>query len=179
MARMVPGIETVEQHQQRLEHDPEAYRPERCPSCGAAGLHRHGYYARNTPRGEGLALALGSVLIPRFLCPCCRCSCSRLPACMAPRRQYAWKAQQAVLERLLEGSSVREAARASAPSRHTVGRWWRWLKERFAEHALHLRSRFAELGRAAGLPAFWRACLARMGLAEAMVWLDHDGVIVP
>ncbi len=47
---MLPGIETIEQHQQRLEADPDAYRPARGPSCGAAGLHRHGYYERNAPR---------------------------------------------------------------------------------------------------------------------------------
>jgi transposase-like protein len=179
MARMVPGIETIEQHQQRLKADPDAYRPERCPHCGAAGLHHHGYYARNAPRGEGLALVLEPVLIPRFLCRCCRRSCSRLPACLSPRRQYRWRLQQMVLERLLAGASLREAARASAPSRHTVGRWWRRLGACFAEHGFHLRSRFAELGRAVGLPEFWRACLDRMGLAEAMVWLDHDGVSVP
>jgi len=83
------------------------------------------------------------------------------------------------LERLLAGASLRAAAQASLPSRRTVGRWWRWLKARFAEHSFHLRSRFADLGRALSLPAFWRACLEQMGLAEAMVWLEHEGVSVP
>jgi len=69
MARMLPGIETVEQHQQLLGDDPDAYRPERCPRCAKAGMHHHGHYERNVPRGEGLALALGALFIPRFLCP--------------------------------------------------------------------------------------------------------------
>ena len=43
MARMLPGIETVEQHQERLGEEPDAYRPERCPRCGRAGMHRHGH----------------------------------------------------------------------------------------------------------------------------------------
>ena len=98
---------------------------------------------------------------------------------MAPWRQYLWKAQQAVLARLLAEASLREVARACSPSRRTVGRWWQWLKARFAEHGFHLRSRFAALGRALNLPAFWRACYERMTLGEAMAWIEHEGVVVP
>jgi DNA-directed RNA polymerase subunit N (RpoN/RPB10) len=83
MARMLPGIETVEQHQERFREDPDAYRPERCPSCGRAGLPHHGHYERKAPRGEGLAFSLDPLLIPRFLCPWCGSGCSRLPACVA------------------------------------------------------------------------------------------------
>ncbi len=43
MSRMLPGIETLEQHQSLLEHDPDVYKPERCPHCAKAGLHRHGH----------------------------------------------------------------------------------------------------------------------------------------
>ena len=50
MGRMLPGIETVTQHQEQLRDDPDAYRPERCPHCGKGGLHHHGHYERNTPR---------------------------------------------------------------------------------------------------------------------------------
>jgi transposase-like protein len=176
---MLPGIETVEQHQQRLADDPDAYRPERCPHCGKAGIHRHGHYERNAPRGEGLAFLLKQLFIPRFHCPHCRSTCSRLPVCVAPWRQYLWKAQQATLERLLAGASRREMARAYAPSRRTIGRWWQWLKERFDAHSLHLRSRFADLGRVLDFSTFWPACFAQMGLGEAMAWLEHDGVDVP
>ncbi len=179
MARIVPGVDSVEQHLKCLENDPEAYRPERCPCCAKAGMHRHGHYERKAPRGEGLAFLLKPLSIPRFLCPHCRSTCSRLPACLAPWRQYLWKAQQAVLERLLAGASRRELARAYWPSRRTIGRWWQWLKERFVEHSFHLRSRFADLGRAMNLPAFWHACFERPGLAEAMAWIEHEGVVVP
>jgi transposase-like protein len=179
MARMLPGIETVEQHQEHFREDPDAYRPERCPSCGRAGLHHHGHYERKAPRGEGLAFSLDPLLIPRFLCPWCGSSCSRLPACVPPWRQYLWKAQQVVLERLLAGASLREVARAYAPSRRTVGRWWQWLKAHFAEQSFYLRSRFADLGGAVNLPGFWSVCFERMALSEAMAWLEHDGVDVP
>lgn len=179
MARMLPAIVTLDQHQKRLREDPEADRPERCCHCGKGGMHRHGHYERNAPRGEGLALSLGSLFIPRFYCPKCHGTCSWLPACLAPRRQYWWQAQQAVLEGLISGQSAREVARQLWPSRRTIGRWWDWLQSQFDVHSLHLRSRFAELGQSVDWKAFWSLCFERMSLAEAMGWLDRSGVVVP
>jgi hypothetical protein len=66
MSRMLPGIETLEQHRELLESNPDAYEPERCPRCGKAGQHHHGRYERKAPRGEGVALALGALIILRF-----------------------------------------------------------------------------------------------------------------
>jgi transposase-like protein len=179
MVRMLPGIETFEQHQEQLRDDPDASRPERCPHCGMAGMHRHGRYVRNAPRGEGMAFCVGSFFIPRFFCPNCRGTCSRLPRCLSPRRQYWWKTQQAVLQGLLEGKSVREMVRRVCPERRTVGRWWRWLEGRSEEFELHLRSRFPDLGRAVDWKGFWSCCFERMSLGEAMGWLDRSGVVVP
>ncbi len=179
MARMLPGIETLEQHQEQLRDAPEAYRPERCPHCGKGGMHRHGHYERNAPRGEGMAFSLAALLVPRFYCPMCHGTCSRVPACLSPRRQYRWKRQQAVLERLLRGESIREAARQMWVGRRTIGRWRQGLVAGFDTHGLHLRSRFAALGRAVNWQAFWSLCLERMSLGEAMGWLDHAGVSVP
>ena len=179
MTRMLPGIETLDQHQEQLRDDPDSYRPDCCPHCGKGGLHHHGHYERNVPRGEGMAFSLGSLLIPRFYCPNCRGTCSRLPACLSPRRQYWWKLQQAVLQGLLGEMSLRAAARLFSPSRRTIGRWWRWLMEGFDTHSLHLRSRFPELGRAVDWKAFWLLCFERMSLGEAMGWLDRVEVNVP
>ncbi len=179
MARMLPGIETLEQHQKQFRNDPDAYRPECCPHCGKGGLHRHGHYERNTPRGEGLAFSLRSLLIPRFYCPQCRATCSRLPACLSPRRQYWWATQQAVFIRLMMGMSLRAVARLLWPSRRTLGRWGQWLIAGFDTHSLHLRGRFAELGRAVDWKAFWSLCFKRMSLGEAMGWLDRLAVRVP
>lgn len=67
-------------------------------------MHRHGHYERKAPPGEGVAFELEALFIPRFLCPHCRRTGSRLPTCVAPWRQYLWKAQQAVLEQLLAGA---------------------------------------------------------------------------
>ena len=179
MKRIVPGIGSLEQHLYHLEHDPQVYRPSCCPHCGKAGLHRHGSYERNTPRGQGQALSLAPLLILRFYCPCCRSSCSRLPACLSPRRHYDWACQQAVLSLLLAGISMSEVARRWWPSRHTLSCWVRRWTDQFAEHALHLRHRFPELGRHDGWRSFWSACFDQMPLREAMTLLDRAGVIVP
>ena len=179
MPRMLPECSTLEQHQEHIRNDPDAYRPERCPHCGKAGLHHHGHYERNAPKGEGLALLLGVLLILRFFCPACRRTCSRLPGCLSPRRHYWWHSQQAVLALLVAGTSIRAVARRTTPSRRTIRRWWQALETRSIEFGLHLRSRFAELGRAVDWKAFWVRCFESMSLAEAMAWLDHAGVCVP
>ena len=179
MPRMLPGIESLVQHQEQLQNDPDAYRPERCVHCGKGGVHRHGRYERNAPRGEGLALSLGSLFIPRFYCPNCRGTCSRLPGCFSPRRQYWWATQQVVLIRLMMGVSVRAVARSLWPSRRTISRWWHGLMVQFPVHSLHLRSRFPELGRTVDWKAFWMCCFERMSLGEAMDWLDRIGIKVP
>jgi hypothetical protein len=44
MNRMLPGIETLAQHQEQLRDNPDAYRPERFPHCGKGGMQRHGHY---------------------------------------------------------------------------------------------------------------------------------------
>jgi transposase len=126
-----------------------------------------------------MAFLLGSLFIPRFYCPKCHRTCSRLPACLSPRRQYWWEIQQAVLERLISGESIRAVARQMMAGRRTIGRWWQWLMEEFDTHSLHLRSRFPELGRAVDWKAFWSHCFDQMSLDKAMGWLDRIGVRVP
>lgn len=179
MSRMLPEIDTIVQHQNQLAVDPGAYRPERCPGCHKAGLYGHGSYERKAPRGEGLAYTLAPLLIPRFYCPSCGRTCSRLPACLAPRRHYWWSSQQAVLTTVLAGASLCAAAKAAGLSRHTASRWRVWLEDRYEGYALVLRSRFPDLGRADGWRAFWARCLATLGLDPAMGWLDRMGVRVP
>lgn len=179
MARILPEIQPLEQHQELVLKNPDAYRPEHCPHCGRAGLHHHGHYERNTPKGEGLAFLLGRLIILRFFCPVCRRTCSRLPGCLSPRRHYWWESQQKALEPLIAGLSIYAVAPKIPPSRQTIGRWWRRLERCFDIHALHLRSHFPDLGRTVGWKGFWLRCFDAMSLAEAMGWLDHVGVNVP
>ena len=179
MPRILPEITTLEQHQKQILYDPDVYRPDCCPYCGKAGLHHHGHYQRNVPRGEGLSLLFGVLFILRFFCPGCRRSCSRLTGCLSPRRHYWWKSQQEVLELLMAGLSIHQVARQKRPYYRTIRRWWQRLESCFDQHALFLRSRFPDLGRSVEVKGFWFHCFSLMTQAEAMAWLDHEGVCVP
>jgi transposase-like protein len=179
MSRILPAIDSLEQHLYHLEHQPEAYRPACCPHCGKGGVWCHGYYLRKADREGREGNYLDPVPIPRYYCPGCTQTCSRLPGCIAPRRWYLWVVQQAALGLLLSGSSLREAARQCQPGRRTISRWRQWLEARFTRYSFHLRSRFQALGRHASFSAFWSASFLQMSLATAMAWLDRDGVVIP
>ncbi len=87
--------------------------------------------------------------------------------------------QQVVVLWLLAGGSVQQAALRGGVARHTVRRWWVWLKARSETFSFWLRSRFRELGRTVDFSGFWQGGLAAMPLSQAMAWLDLAGVVVP
>lgn len=104
MNRIVGHIADLSQHLITVVTDPEQYRPPACPHCGCAGVWRHGCYHRKVDRSAKDSLErLDPVPVLRFLCRACVRTCSRLPACIAPRRWYDWVVQQAVLLLLLGG----------------------------------------------------------------------------
>ena len=178
MNRIVATVTSLAQHRSLLVRDPELYRPPACPHCGLGKLWRHGCYQRKVELGVGSNAVREPVPIPRFRCPGCQRTCSRLPACIAPRRWYDWLVQQAVLLLLLGGGSVRECARCTGRARSTVRRWRDWLHERGECFAFFLRSRLPELGRWAEFESFWRNVIDGLSLQQAMVLLDRD-LIVP
>jgi hypothetical protein len=171
---------------------PEWYRPAACAHCRCTAMWRHGRYYRKAdrrvahePPGEAGALggssssssragSLNPVPVLRFICRSCTRTCSRLPACIAPRRWYDWCVQQAVLVLLLGGVSLRGCAHCSGRDRRTVRRWRDWLARRGEQFAFCLRSRFPELGRCTDQGSFWRHVIDTMGLRQAMVWLDLE-----
>jgi transposase-like protein len=176
MLRIVSAIASLQEHLMRLAATPQAYRPERCPQCGRAGLWGHGHYDRKADRDTG---KLNPIPVPRFRCRGCRRTCSRLPSCLPPRRWYLWRVQQAVLLCLLSGASLRKCANAPGPARSTMRRWWQWLQQRHEQLAFHLRSHWPEWGRAGSWQGFWQLALAQEPLREVMAWLDRQGVTVP
>ena len=179
MGRIVPGVSSLKQHQEEWSESPERYRPRRCPNCGKAGLWAHGTYSRKADR-EGVGEAsCNPVPIPRFFCPSCRHTCSRLPECVAPRRWYAWAAQQVVLAAGLAGASLRSVSAHVVPHRRTVRRWWHWLRERSAVYGFHLRSVLPALGRAGPGVGWWRVALREAPLSVWMATLDRLGLVVP
>ncbi len=179
MLRIVPAIASLSQHLETLRETPELYRPPACPHCGLCGLWCHGCYERKVDRNREPDDRLDPIPIPRFFCQGCRHTCSRLPACIAPRRWYDWSVQQLVLQLLLVGCSLHRCACWVSLDRRTVGRWWGGLKDRGDAFAFLLRSRFPELGRTVDFASFWSAVLAHLGLMNGMAWLDGQGVVVP
>jgi transposase-like protein len=177
MHRIVFAFPTLEQHLRAVTTTPQSYRPDHCPHCGFGCLWGHGCYDRKADRGANGDL--NPVAVPRFRCPSCRHTCSRLPLCICPHRWYGWALQQQVLQLLIAGASLRRTASIFALGYHTVRRWWRWLATGHENFAFHLRSRFAPLGRSVDLGGFWLACFRQIPLCDAMAWLDHDGVAVP
>jgi len=178
MHRIVGSVTSLVQHLIAVVTDPEIYRPAACPHCRCAGMWRHGCYHRKADRSADGGESLNPVPVLRFLCRACARTCSRLPACIAPRRWYDWLVQQAVLLLLLGGGSVRECARCTGLTRSAVRRWRDWLHERGECFAFFLRSRLPELGRWADFESFWRNVIDGVSLQQAMVLLDRD-LIVP
>jgi len=178
MHRIVASITTLEAHVAALESGCDAYRPLNCPHCNGCKLWGHGCYYRKADRGPGADGSLNPVAIARFLCAACLHTCSRLPLCIAPRRWYNWAVQQLVLMVTLMGCSVRRCSACTGLGRHTVRRWRDWLCQCSEVFVFHLRSRFAELGRAPDTPVLWYRVMHDMTLGVAMAWLDPD-LIVP
>ena len=176
MHRIVPGIASLEQHLQTLTSNPEAYRPAQCAQCGRGGLWGHGFYERKADRGTG---ELNPIPVPRFWCPGCKHSCSRLPACIAPRRWYDWAKQQAVLIALLMDASLCACAPTHGIGVDTARRWWRWLQERTEVFRFRLLTHWIEWGRAVDWRGFWRLAFESLTLRDSMAWLDNQGITVP
>jgi hypothetical protein len=181
MHRIVSTVTTLVQHLHATVTDPDLYRPRACPHCSLQRVWHHGCYYRKADRIPGGDERLDPIPILRFFCSdCCR-TCSRLPACIAPRRWYAWAIQQAVLLILLAGGSLNECCRQfpTGPCLATVRRWWGWLHESGPQFGLHLRSRWPELGCVASDCTFWHSVLTARGLAAVMAWLDNHACTVP
>jgi hypothetical protein len=181
MHRIVATITSLEQHARAVAQQPELYRPAACSQCGLSAPWCHGHYRRKADRRTVAAdESFNPVTILRFRCrdrKACGATCSRLPACIAPRRWYVWATQQLVLLCLLLGGSLAQASRAGAVSRDTARRWRNWLERRSALFIFHLCSRFHDWGRNPDTRSFWRTCLAGRALQEVMALLDRELVV--
>ena len=178
MHRILSIVTTLEQHLIAVTcADSDIYRPLACPYCGMGGLWRHGCYYRKADRCGVNSKSLNPVPVPRYLCPPCERTCSRLPLCIAPRRWFDWAMQQVVLALLLAGCSIHHCCRCTCRARSTVRRWRDWLQSRSEEFCFYLRSRFPELGRHADRDAFWRHVIEGRSLAQAMACLDRHLVV--
>lgn len=173
MNRILASITTLAQHWDAVSTNSAIYRPQFCPHCGVCGLWCHGCYYRKADRSTGQSAgSLNPVPILRYLCHACKHTCSRLPACIAPRRWFDWVMQAFVLLMLLAGNSVRQCSQCSCRACSTVRRWRDWLGMRGEEFTLWLRSRFPEFGRHPDHASLWRDVIQNMTLMRAMAWCD-------
>jgi len=157
MYRIVPDIDTLEQHIHEMNHNPDRYRPACCPTCGSGNLWGHGSYDRYPDRGLESGGCFNPVSIPRYLCIQCAVTCSRLPSCIAPRRWYTWWVQQQILLAVLRGESIRSISRRFMPGTTNFP----WL-ERVPEWS-----------------SYWYSAMTTVSLDNLMACLDNQGVTVP
>nr|VFJ46132.1 MAG: hypothetical protein BECKDK2373B_GA0170837_101243 [Candidatus Kentron sp. DK] len=179
MCRMISSVRALTQHSLTLNIDPSAYKPERCPQCGVAGLWAHGVYYRKGDRSVASANQSVLIPIPRFCCPHCGATCSCLPACLSPRRWYPWSAQELALLLALAGTPLTCIRKWVSASVDTIRRWRAWLAERTGTFEFHLRSVFKNLGHHDRTDAFWLDVLRKPGLSKAMDAVCHQRVVVP
>ena len=179
MCRMIGSVHTLAQHFLTLHIDPSAYRPKRCPQCKHGVLWAHGVYYRQGDRSLISENRCVLIPVPRFCCPHCNTTCSRLPACLSPRRWYPWSAQGLAQLLVLAGTPLTRIREWVGASADTIRRWRVRLAERTKTFEFHLRSVFPDLGRHGQRDAFWSAALREPGLSEAMVTVCRLGEAVP
>lgn len=184
MPLILSGIHSLDQHISSFLNDPDRYRPCQCPHCGKSGLWLHGVYYRQAACEKGVGTCAP---IQRFLCSGCEQTCSVLPEYISPRRWYHWFVQQVAFKLLMMGHSLLDVCNRMStllpntrtPDPSTLYRWRRQCRCQFPEQHFHLCSRFPEFGRCPGYPAFWRACLDKMSLSQAMLSLHQAGLAIP
>jgi len=181
MAYIVSSILSLTQHLKSLETNPELYFLECCPyfDCGKSGLWRHGFRYRKSDREKNEKSTLNPIPILRLYCPFCKRTCSLLPECIPPFRWYLWLIQQAAIKLYLSGESFNKISQKIMPSRWTISRWLKRLREQFKTHALHLKSKWSWLGYKTVPDEFWFALLDKMDLSHAMLFLNNQGAVIP
>jgi transposase-like protein len=181
MVCILASILSLTQHLLTLKNNPEAYFINQCPhpDCGKSGLWGHGFFYRKSDRESTEQETLNPIPIQRLYCPSCKHTCSVLPECIPPWRWYLWAILQKALELYLTGQSFNKISQSVKASRFTISRWIKRLQENFEEHALHLKSRWPDLGYHPTFDDFWSALLKKINLSHAMVFLHNHPVVVP
>ena len=182
MASIISGILSLAQHLKSLKTTPELYHLACCPhpDCGKSGLWRHGFRNRKAERANNdQTPSLNPIPILRLYCPACGRTCSVLPECIPPLRWHLWLIQQAAVILFFSGMSLNKISQKFSPSRRTISRWIKRLKDQFALHALHLKSKWSWLGYHMQDDTFWLALLDKKALSRVMLFLNNQEVLVP
>jgi hypothetical protein len=176
---ILADIESLSQHNNMLNTNQNAFRPDQCAHCHMSGLWCHGCYTRKADYENSALESLNPIKILRFYCPHCHKTCSVLPECIPPQRHYPWSIQEKVLIAILTGSSYQCTSQKQRPSRWTISRWLRRLHAQFLQHADYLRSQFSSLGRLTSFTECWSSFLSAHPLSKVMVSMNNAGIIIP
>ena len=122
--------------------DPDRYRPDHCPQCGAKHpLTGHGFYYRTLVD----AAFDGVIRVRRYLCRSCKRTVSLLPEFVLPWLRFSISVIALFLvARLLIGLTLVAAARAAAPTVMPYQRGQFWMR-RFQKQAPALSLALAAL----------------------------------
>jgi len=112
--------------------DPDRYRPDHCPQCGAKHpLTGHGFYFRSLVD----AAFDGVIRVRRYLCRSCKRTVSLLPEFVLPWLRFSISViAMFLVARLLNGRTLVAAARAAAPTVMPYQRGQFWIR-RFQKQA--------------------------------------------
>lgn len=153
--------------QQYLEDiaDPDRYRPDRCPQCQAKPpLRAHGFY-RRTLVDIGFD---GSIRVRRYLCLLCWRTVSLLPEWALPYLRSSVSVISLFLTaRLLQGCTLREAARAASQPGMPYQRGQFWIR-RFQKQVAALCAALMALTVVVVAPDFSTRALRML---EAIGWI--------
>ena len=180
MAVIIPGIITLVQYILTINENRASLIPQYCPTCKSKHFKHHGYYSRNVnydkkPDDEWIC----NIPIFRYYCMGCCTTFSALPECIPPLRHYIWLEQQRALGPVLQGHSSKAISESVKPSRWTISRWLKRLKERATIHLDHIRSLLPNLGRVNEFSKSWLTLLEEYDLAHVMRILHQVAIIVP
>ena len=132
---------SIEQYAKEFS-DPDRYRPDHCPQCGAhRPLRAHGFYTRTLVE----KVFDGTIRVRRYLCRCCKRTLSLLPEFALPYLRFGIVVIALFLvARLVRGLTLKAAAEAAglAAMPYQRGQWW---VRRFRQQAGNLCAALAAL----------------------------------
>jgi hypothetical protein len=107
-------VKDLETHD-RWRRDPDAYRPESCPTCQFVRMHLHDYRERRLRADPESPY----IIIVRYDCPSCDAVWQVLPIFVARCLWRTWR----VVETQMMGTDA-ERQRAPRVPERTIRRWW-------------------------------------------------------
>jgi Domain of unknown function (DUF6431) len=159
-----PFTGSIQQYLESIS-DPDRYRPDHCPQCGAKEpLAGHGFYTRTL-----VDCAFdGAIRVRRYLCRLCKRTVSLLPQFALPWLRFSISVISLFLvARLLQGLTLAAAALATGQPAMPYQRGQFWIR-RFRNQAAALALALAPLAAPATAPDFTARAL---GMLQAIGWI--------